>query len=209
MTGSVTHTFVSAVADGGDATLVRPSNWNAAHTLAGICVNIGQVTTSGSQATVTFSSIPGTYNNLKIVYSGQDSSAGVSDSNLRLQMNGDATSGNYSSTVQSGTQNAASINNSPSASSAGGVIGLLPGSANGGGLNIGCGEILIPAYAGTTFNKVAQALSTEFYSSTTTGYVVAARSFVWVSTAAITSLVLTPSGSGWKDNSVVTLYGMN
>jgi hypothetical protein len=27
----VKHPFVSAVADGGDATLVRPSNWNAAH----------------------------------------------------------------------------------------------------------------------------------------------------------------------------------
>lgn len=28
----ITHTFVSAKADGGDATLVRPSNWNAALT---------------------------------------------------------------------------------------------------------------------------------------------------------------------------------
>jgi hypothetical protein len=27
---SVTHAFVSGVADGADATLVRPSNWNAA-----------------------------------------------------------------------------------------------------------------------------------------------------------------------------------
>lgn len=29
----ITHTFVSAKADGGDATLVRPSNWNAVHTI--------------------------------------------------------------------------------------------------------------------------------------------------------------------------------
>lgn len=29
---SITHTFVSAKVDGGDATLVRPSNWNAALT---------------------------------------------------------------------------------------------------------------------------------------------------------------------------------
>ena len=28
---SATHTFVSAISDGVDATLVRPSNWNAAH----------------------------------------------------------------------------------------------------------------------------------------------------------------------------------
>ena len=34
--GSVTHTFVSAKADGADATLVRPSNWNAAHDITGM-----------------------------------------------------------------------------------------------------------------------------------------------------------------------------
>ena len=32
MAGSITHAFVSAIADGADATLVRPqSNWNAGH----------------------------------------------------------------------------------------------------------------------------------------------------------------------------------
>lgn len=30
----VIHPYVSAIADGGDATLVQPSNWNANHTLA-------------------------------------------------------------------------------------------------------------------------------------------------------------------------------
>lgn len=32
MAVSITHTFQSAIADGGDATLVRPTNWNAGHT---------------------------------------------------------------------------------------------------------------------------------------------------------------------------------
>lgn len=32
---SVTHAFVSGIADGGDSTLVQPSNWNASHTLTG------------------------------------------------------------------------------------------------------------------------------------------------------------------------------
>lgn len=36
MTAVVTHPFVSAVVDGADATLVRPSNWNADHTITGI-----------------------------------------------------------------------------------------------------------------------------------------------------------------------------
>lgn len=33
MTFSLTHAFVSAVADGGDTSLVRPTNWNAEHTI--------------------------------------------------------------------------------------------------------------------------------------------------------------------------------
>lgn len=35
MTPSITHTFVSAKADPADATLIKPSNWNAVHTLLG------------------------------------------------------------------------------------------------------------------------------------------------------------------------------
>lgn len=31
---SITHTFVNPKADGGDATITRPSDWNAAHTIA-------------------------------------------------------------------------------------------------------------------------------------------------------------------------------
>lgn len=31
----VTHPFVSAISDGADATLVRPSNWNAEHSVTG------------------------------------------------------------------------------------------------------------------------------------------------------------------------------
>lgn len=31
---SITHTFVSSKSDGGDSTLVKPSDWNASHTIA-------------------------------------------------------------------------------------------------------------------------------------------------------------------------------
>jgi len=31
--GTITHAFVSGLSDGPDATLVRPSNWNATHVL--------------------------------------------------------------------------------------------------------------------------------------------------------------------------------
>ena len=35
MAVTVTHPFVSAIADGADATVVRPSNWNATHSISG------------------------------------------------------------------------------------------------------------------------------------------------------------------------------
>lgn len=51
---SVTHSFVSSVADGSDETLVRPSNWNASHTLSGLVALVasGACTLAG-QAGVT------------------------------------------------------------------------------------------------------------------------------------------------------------
>lgn len=36
MTIGITHPFVSAIPDGADATVVRPSNWNASHSITGL-----------------------------------------------------------------------------------------------------------------------------------------------------------------------------
>lgn len=38
MVASVIHAFVSAKADGSDATLVKPSDWNAGHTVTGVAL---------------------------------------------------------------------------------------------------------------------------------------------------------------------------
>lgn len=48
---AVTHAFVSAKADGGDATLVRPSNWNADHTIADATITTAMLTNIGPGAT--------------------------------------------------------------------------------------------------------------------------------------------------------------
>lgn len=45
---SITHTFVSAVADGGNAALVQPSNWNAALTTTMATGKLVGRTTAGS-----------------------------------------------------------------------------------------------------------------------------------------------------------------
>lgn len=43
---SIVHSFVSAKSDGADATLVRPSDWNANHTFTGVTRNY--ITTAGT-----------------------------------------------------------------------------------------------------------------------------------------------------------------
>lgn len=40
---TVTHLFVSGKADGGDATLVQPGNWNAAHVIAAATITLAQI----------------------------------------------------------------------------------------------------------------------------------------------------------------------
>lgn len=72
MTLSVTHAFVSGIADGGDTTLVQPSNWNAAHTLSGVA-SVAQGGTGASTYTIgdiNYASASGTLSQLAGVATG-------------------------------------------------------------------------------------------------------------------------------------------
>ena len=53
MTVSLTHSFVSAVPDGTDTTIVRPSNWNAQHTLTGTASTLMGFDNTGASQSVT------------------------------------------------------------------------------------------------------------------------------------------------------------
>jgi hypothetical protein len=57
MTISVTHTKVSSVPDGADTSLVRPSDWNASHTLSGVGTMAEQ---DASNVAITGGSVNGT-----------------------------------------------------------------------------------------------------------------------------------------------------
>jgi hypothetical protein len=59
MAVTVTHPFVSLVADGGDTTVVQPTNWNATHSLTGT-VDVANGGTGASTASITsFNNITG------------------------------------------------------------------------------------------------------------------------------------------------------
>ena len=59
MAVTVTHPFVSTIGDGADTTLVRPSNWNATHSISGT-VDVANGGTGASTASITsFNNITG------------------------------------------------------------------------------------------------------------------------------------------------------
>jgi hypothetical protein len=166
-------------------------------------VRLAQVVTSGSQATVDFSGISGSYSTLKLVWLAQDTAAGTSSNTLYLKVNNDGTSGNYTSANRIAAVNAAAGVTDLAAAAAGMQFADLPNAGNTG--IAGSGEVTIVGYAGTTFHKnvfsVWRAESTSFKE-------VAVYGARWKSTSAITQLTVGTSGTAFTDGSVFTLYGI-
>lgn len=174
-------------------------------TSVGGMARIAQVITSGSQATITFSSIPATYTDLKIILTGRDTSSSVDDSNFRILFNGDTTGGNYTATQNLGVKATVSILSTIVADSNGVAIGLLPGTSSIAA-PVGVAEITIPLYAGTTFQKQVIGMSADHYN--TANLIMMMRTATWLNTAAINSITLTAGGTAFLNGSTATLYGM-
>lgn len=164
-------------------------------------VKIAEVVTSGSQATISFGSIPATYRNLEMVVSGRVTTAGVAVTNLLLQFNGD-TGANYDSNRWT-RFGQATFRASTSA-----VITEIAAATNA--TNVATSSTLfIPEYRGTTFQKTFSAVSAgkvgASADSDITGMVQGAG--FWRSTSAISSILLSIVSGNFVDGSVASLYG--
>lgn len=179
--------------------------WVAPTSVGGI-VKIAQVVTASSASTITFSSIAGTYADLMLTLTGRDTASGSSDLSVRLKINSDGTSGNYTSAQYILGQAATASANTQAATSAGGIVCQIPGSS-GNANAVGAARIMIPRYAGTTFHKVVTEDSFELHSAGPSLLKIQ-RGFVWKSTAAVTDLLLTAGGTAFVDGTTATLYGL-
>lgn len=167
-------------------------------------VQLAQIVTSGSQTTVDFTSISGSYTNLVVQWIAQNSGAGSSDVGMNLKINNDGTSGNYTSSGRTGVLNGAAINGNVAASASGAQIGTL--AQSGTTSSASAGDIIIPGYAQTTFHK--RVLGKHAEDTTSAGIFIATTGFRWKSTAAITRLTFAASdGTAFTDGSIFTLYG--
>lgn len=158
--------------------------------------SIATTTLGTASATISFTSIPSSYTDLRVVVVGQNPTA---ERNPLIQFNNDSTSGLYSSISVMG---AGSTANSTSQQSANFIRTLyLPFPSTDPGMY----TIDIFGYAGSTRKTVLLSSGNDTNGAGTVEY----GAGLWRNTAAITSIQLTLSGStNYSANTMATLYGI-
>lgn len=152
-------------------------------------------TTLGSASnTITFSSISGTYTDLRIILTGTSSVAGV---DFVLRFNSD-TATNYSLTYLAGNGSTASAGSSTSAT------GIIPSTLQTLNTTPQMFTFDIFNYAGSTFKTCLFNANQDLNGS---GIVLNGVS-MWRSTSAITTVGFTGLGGNFATGSTATLYGI-
>jgi hypothetical protein len=153
---------------------------------------IATTTLGSAAASVTFSSIAGTYTDLVIVINGAYASS--DDGSPGLRFNSD-TGGNYSETLIDGNGSSASSGRDSNATSA--ILGSMSAT-------ISTNIINVMNYANTTTYK------TSISRGNNTANRVRAYAALWRNTAAITSIqIITNATPNFATGSTFTLYGIS
>ena len=171
---------------------------------AGAWVRLAQIVGSGSQATIDFTSISGSYSSLKIIWWAQDTASGTGGANLRMYLHNDTTAANYTVTSRIGAQGSSAFASTVGASTKGVEVGFLPTAGDSG--VAGGGEVTLPGYAQTTFHKRIGAIA--WNDNTTGGGIVATLSARWKATTAVDRVTFATDGTAFLDGSTFTLYGL-
>jgi hypothetical protein len=153
---------------------------------------------SGGAASITFSSIVGTYTDLLLKWSIRGDAGSISRS-IQLTFNGSTTS--YSSRYLQGDGSAASSGTGGSSNIYAGESTAFNATAN----TFANQELYIPNYASSnsksvSVDSVSETNATTIYASLTAG--------LWSNSAAITSITLTPQTGNLVQYSTAYLYGI-
>ena len=174
--------------------------------VAGAMTQIAQTVLSSPASSVTFSSIPGTYNELRLVGTGASSCSATTD-DVYIQFNGD-TATHYANTfiyTYGGSGSALTSTQTNVAQPDAGQISGSTAFRQGGTFSVS-----IPQYANTTFAKYATTAGAGAENSTRQ-LVGRTGSLLWTQTTAITSIGihLYCASANFVAGSVFTLYGVN
>ena len=157
--------------------------------MAAAMVALATTTLGSSASTVTFSSIPATYRDLRLVCSMSNT---VGNGALLVQVNTD-TGANYNWVRMYGDGSSTASSSSSGSTSA--TVG-----------NFGTGQssnsIDFLDYSATDKHKTWLSRTND------AGYIVSSYCARWANTAAITSIVIYPAGNAFSAGSTFSLYGI-
>lgn len=166
-------------------------------------------TLTGTQSTISFTSIPSTYKHLQIRGISRSDHAVTYQDVLMAQYNSDATAGNYYAYhILTGDSSAAASYAGASTTTAGGMAGRVAG---GSGIANSFAMVVIDIldYTNTNKYKVSRALTGNQGQSTATDNDVTMFSHLWKNTAAITRIDLKVNGGyNFVNLSSFALYGI-
>lgn len=161
-------------------------------------VEIASVTVgAGGASSISFSSIPSTYTDLKLVCSIRTNSADVG---VFVYLNGDTTNGNYS------TRRLIGDGSSASSASYSAPYWVYTDSTGETASTFASGEIYLPNY---TDSSAAQSISSEsVMENNATGALATMQAGLWNTTSAVNAVQLNTISGSFVQYSTAYLYGI-
>jgi hypothetical protein len=173
--------------------------------------SIATATGTGSNSTLTFSSIPQTYKSLQIRWLCRDTSTGGEPNGIWIDFNND-TGSNYTRHFLTGNGSSASATGQTAATVSGSPE--IPRSTATGNMTsgiFGVGILDIKDYASTTKNKTMRVRTGTDYNTASTAGQINLFSSVWLNSGSGISTIrfYLPSGGNFATGSTFALYGIN
>lgn len=166
--------------------------------------SIATVTPSGGPQTITFSSIPSTYQHLQIRMNWKPNNSGTGTSGFYLRVNG-ATGNNATAHQLAGNGSTTNVFGYSSTDIGDLLMLSTPTGVGTGASNIFSASIIdVHNYISTTQNKTFRHIGG--YDANGSGSI-SLNSGVWLSTSAITQIEI-KKGEGFADGSTFALYGI-
>ena len=167
--------------------------------------SIATATGTGSNSSVTFSSIPSTYQHLQVRWIWRTTAAATTTAAAGVRLNGDSGT-NYATRRMVGDGSSASMQSTTFETYAGGPLSIAASNAPSDTFTVGILDI--HDYASTTKNKTLQFRWGHDFNNTSGA--VFLSSSLWINTNAVTSLTLlmANSANSIATNSTFALYGI-
>lgn len=158
---------------------------------------------SGGAATIEFTSIPATYTDIVIKYSGRSTAAG-NYQNVNIKINTD-TGSNYTSKLLYGDGSAAGSDTTTTTFLKFMYIPFSSATAS----VFGSGELYFAKYAGSIYKSMIADTVTENNATGSGSSIIGLAAGLWSDNSAINAITLTPNSGSWAEHSTASLYGIN